>query len=58
MDKFHTLLYYEEYEHVRVLKERYSCFYTKNTKVTVFLQIMLTIDNRLYILDTSYLFQV
>ena len=22
MDKFHTLLYYEEHEHVRVLKER------------------------------------
>ena len=24
VDKFHTLLYYEEHEHVRVLKDRYS----------------------------------
>ena len=23
VDKFHTLLYYEEHEHARVLKERY-----------------------------------
>ena len=26
VDKFHTLLYYEEHEHVRVLKERYKYF--------------------------------
>ena len=24
VDKFHTLLYYEEHEHARVLKDRYS----------------------------------
>jgi len=24
VDKFHTLLYYEEHEHARVLKERYK----------------------------------
>ena len=26
VDKFHTLLYYEEHEHVRVLKERLKCW--------------------------------
>jgi len=27
VDKFHTLLYYEEHEHARVLKERYILLY-------------------------------
>jgi len=28
VDKFHTLLYYEEHEHARVLKERFDvCYY-------------------------------
>ena len=26
VDKFHTLLYYEEHEHVRVLKERLNIY--------------------------------
>ena len=30
VDKFHTLLYYEEHEHVRVLAERYSPYLMTN----------------------------